>query len=210
MGTNGHQVKENHIFSSTTDGQTEVVNRTMIQLLRGYCSKHLKLWDEHLCYVQHAYNRAKHSSTQRSPFEICFGFMPRSPLDFVFGKDTMVDRHNDVDKETRFTEQIQEIHQEVQEQLEKSQAKYKARHDKHQMEHSFQVGDQVWLYISKDKMQGEGKKLKPMRHGPFRILEKIGENDFCLDLPAHMHIYSILNVDFLRWFEPSMIEDPKE
>jgi len=34
-----------------TDGQTEVVNRTMIQLLRGYCSKHPKLWDEHLCYV---------------------------------------------------------------------------------------------------------------------------------------------------------------
>ena len=68
----------------------------------------------------------------------------------------MVDRHSNVDRSTRFIEQIQEIHQSVQEQLEKSQAKYKARHDKHHMEHSFQVGDQVWLYISKDKMQGEG------------------------------------------------------
>ena len=110
-------------------------------------------------------------------------------MHFVFGKDTTVEGHNDVDKATRFIEQIQEIHQAVQEQLEKSQAKYKARHDKHWMEHSFQVGDQVWLYISKDKTQGEGKKLKPMRYGPFKILEKIGENDFHLDLPAYMHIY---------------------
>ena len=78
-----------------------------------------------------------------------------------------------MDKTTKFIEQIQEIHQVVQEQLEKSQAKYKARHDKHRVEHNFQVGDQVWLYISKDKMQGEGKKLKPIRYGSFKVLEKI-------------------------------------
>jgi len=78
------------------------------------------------------------------------------------------------------------------------------------MEHSFQVGDQVWLYISKDRMQGEGKKLKPISYGPFNILEKTGENDFHLDLPAYMHIYSVVNADFLRLFKPSLIEDPKE
>ena len=59
-------------------------------------------------------------------------------------------------------------------------------------------------------MQGEGKKLKPIRYRPFRILEKIGENDFHLDLPAYMHIYSIINADCLRLFEPSLIEDPEE
>jgi len=78
------------------------------------------------------------------------------------------------------------------------------------MEHSFEVGDQVWLYINKDRMQGEGKKLKPIRYGPFKILEKIGENYFRLDLPSYMHIYSVVNADSLRLFEPSLIEDPKE
>jgi len=160
--------------------------------------------------VQHAYNRAKQSSTQRYPSETWFGFIPTSYLDFVFGKDTMVDGHNDVEKATRFIEQIQEMHQEVHEQLEKSQANYKARHDKQQMEHYFQVGDQVWLYMNKDRMQGEGKKLKPIRYGPFRILEKIGENDFHLDLLAYMHIYSVMNADCLRLFEPSMVEDLEE
>jgi len=144
------KLKKSTAFHPQTDGQTEVVNRTVIQLLRRYCSKHPNLWDEHLCYVQHAYNRAKHSSTQRSPFETCFGFIPKSSLDFVFGKNIVVDGHSDVDKVTKFIEEIQEIHQAIQEQLERSQTKYKARHDKHGVEHSFQVGDQLWLYISKD------------------------------------------------------------
>ena len=109
------KLKKSTAFHPQTDGQTEVVNRTVIQLLRGYSSKHPKLSGEHLCYVQHAYNNAKHFSTQRSPFETYFGFTPRSPLDFVFGKDTMVEGHSDLNKATRFIEQIQEIHQAVQE-----------------------------------------------------------------------------------------------
>ncbi len=59
-------------------------------------------------------------------------------------------------------------------------------------------------------MQGEGKKLKPIRYGPFKILENIGENAFFLDLPAYMHIYLVVNVDCLRLFEPCLIEDPEE
>jgi len=59
-------------------------------------------------------------------------------------------------------------------------------------------------------MEGEGKKLKPIRYGPFKVLEKIGENAFRLDLPTYMHIYSVVNAENLRLFEPYLIEDPKE
>ena len=73
----------------------------------------------------------------------------------------------------------------------------------------FQVGGEVWLYISKQRLQGEGKKLKPIFYGPFKILEKIGNNAFKLDLP-HMQIYSIVNVENLRLFEPPLIDDQGE
>jgi len=102
-------------FHPHMDKQTEVVNRTVVHLLRAYCNKHPNIWDEHFCYVQHAYNRAKHSSTQRSSFETCLGYFPKYPLDFVFGKDIAVDRHSDLDKAKKFIEQIQLIHQAVQE-----------------------------------------------------------------------------------------------
>ena len=58
------KLKKSTAFHPQTDGQTEVVNRTVVQLLKGYCSKHPKLWDEQLQYIQHAYNHATHSSTK--------------------------------------------------------------------------------------------------------------------------------------------------
>jgi len=67
-------------------------------------------------------------------------------------------------------------------------------HDKHRVDHPFQVGDQVWLYISKERVKVEGKKLKPIRYGPFRIVIKIGHNALRLNLPPYMHIYLVVNV----------------
>jgi hypothetical protein len=204
------KLKKSTAFHPQTDGQTEVVNHTVVHLLHAYCSKHPKLWDEHLHYIQHAYNRAKHSSTQTSPFEACFGYLPKSPLDFIFGKDIAVDGQYDIDRAEKFIEQIQSIHQVVQEQLEKSQAKYKTRHDKHRVDHSFEVGDEVWLYISKERLKGEGKKLKPIRYGPFKIVDKIGNNAFRLDLPPYMQMYAVVNVENLKLYEPPLIDDQGE
>ena len=91
--------------------------------------------------------------------------------------------------------------------MEKSQAKYKTRHDKHRVDHSFQVGVEDCLYISKERLKGEGKKLKPIRYGPFEILEKIGNNAFHLNLPPYMQMYAVVNVENLRLYEPPLIDD---
>ncbi|XP_065874841.1 uncharacterized protein [Euphorbia lathyris] len=66
-----------------TDGQTEVVNRTLGQLLRAVIQKNLKSWEECLPFIEFAYNRAIHSSTNFSPFEIVYGFNPLTPLDLI-------------------------------------------------------------------------------------------------------------------------------
>ena len=102
---------------------------------------------------------------------------------------------------------LQLVHHTVQEQLDKSQSIYKERHEKHWVDHKFQVGDEVWLYVRKERLQGEGKKLKPIRYGPFKILEKIGTNAFKLDFPPYIQIYSVINVENLRLFEPPLIDD---
>ncbi|XP_057826627.1 uncharacterized protein LOC131038299 [Cryptomeria japonica] len=56
-------------------------------------------------------------------------------------------------------------------------------------------------------MQGEGENIKPIRYGPFEILEKIGTNSFRLNLPPYMQIYSVVNVENLKLYEPPMILD---
>ncbi|WVZ51748.1 hypothetical protein U9M48_002861 [Paspalum notatum var. saurae] len=56
------------LFSTTchlqTDGQTEVVNRTLSTMLRAVLKKNLKMWEECLPYVEFTYNRAVHSTTK--------------------------------------------------------------------------------------------------------------------------------------------------
>jgi len=45
------KLNKNTTFHPCTYGQIEVVNKTVLQFLRGYCSKHPKLWVEKFCYV---------------------------------------------------------------------------------------------------------------------------------------------------------------
>ena len=75
------------LFSTTyhpqTDGQTEVVNRTLSQLLFALIQKNLKSWEECLPFVKFAYNRTVHSATGFSPFEIIYDFNPLTPMDLI-------------------------------------------------------------------------------------------------------------------------------
>jgi hypothetical protein len=98
----------------------------------------------------------------------------------------------------------------VQEKFEKSQDKYNMRHEKHRVDHSFQVGDEFWTYIIKERLKGEGKKLKPIQYGPFKIIDKIGNNAFRLDLPPYMKMYAVVNVENFKLYEPPLIDDQGE
>ena len=74
------------LFSTTchpqSDGQTEVVNRTLSTLLRAIIKKkNIKTWEDCLPHVEVAYNRSVHSATKFSPFEIVYGVNPLTPLD---------------------------------------------------------------------------------------------------------------------------------
>jgi hypothetical protein len=75
------------LFSTTchsqTDGQTEVVNRTLSTMLRAVLKKNLKLWEDCLPHVEFAYNRAVHSTTNSCPFEIVYGFKSHTPMDLL-------------------------------------------------------------------------------------------------------------------------------
>jgi hypothetical protein len=54
------------------------------------------------------------------------------------------------------------------------------------------------------------KKLKPIRYGPFKIIDKIGNDAFHLDLPPYMKMYAVVNVDNLKLYEPPLIDDQGE
>jgi hypothetical protein len=75
------------LFSTTchpqTDGQTEVVNRTLSTMLWAILKTILKLWEECLPHIEFVYNRSIHSTMKVSLFLVVCGFNPRAPIDLL-------------------------------------------------------------------------------------------------------------------------------
>jgi hypothetical protein len=71
----------NLAFSSTyhlqTDGQTEVFNQSLGDLLRSLVTEHHTSWDQILPQAEFAYNDSVNRSTGKSPFQIFYGTQPR-------------------------------------------------------------------------------------------------------------------------------------
>jgi hypothetical protein len=116
-------------FHPQTDGQTEVVNRMIVQILHMYNSKHPHTWDESLPYVHHNYNQDLHSSTNHIPFQVGLGFQPLCPIDrampFVATQEDLAHVQSQANKENNFIENIQHIYQQVHDILDRGNAKYK-------------------------------------------------------------------------------------
>ncbi|GKC74825.1 putative reverse transcriptase domain-containing protein [Tanacetum coccineum] len=80
-------------------------------------------------------------------------------------------------------------------------------HVNKQFEGNSQEGDH---HRTKEKPKTEGKKIKHIRYGPFRILKKIDKNACQLKLPIqglYMEMYPTVNVDKLKLFKPSRLDD---
>ena len=75
------------------------------------------------------------------------------------------------------------------ENIERVTAKYKLAGDKGRKRVVFAPGDLVWLHLRKDRFPNLHKsKLMPRDDGPFKVLEKINDNAYKLELPAYFGV----------------------
>ena len=68
-------------FHPQTDGQTEVTNRSLGNLLRCLVADHVTSWDMVLPHAEFAFNNSVNRTTGCTPFEVVYGFRPSTPLD---------------------------------------------------------------------------------------------------------------------------------
>jgi hypothetical protein len=185
------------LFSTTchpqTDGQTEVVNRTLSTMLRAVLKKNIKMWEECLPHVEFAYNRSLHSTTKMCPFEIVYGFLPRAPIDLM----PLPSSEKLNFDATQRAELMLKLHETTKENIE--HAKYKIIGDKGRKQLDFAPGDLVWLHLRKERFPDLRKsKLMARADGPFKVLEKINENAYKLDLPADFAVSPTFNIADLK------------
>ena len=187
------------LFSTTchpqTDGQTEVVNRTLSTMLRAILKSNLKMWEECLPHIEFAYNRSLHSTTKMCPFEIVYGFLPRAPIDLL---PLPSSEKVNFDAKQR-AELILKMHELTKENIEKMNARYKLAGDKGRKHVVFEPGDLVWLHLRKDRFPDLRKsKLMPRADGPFKVLQKINDNAYKLELPADFGVSPTFNIADLK------------
>jgi hypothetical protein len=106
--------------------------------------KNLKDWEECLPYVEFAYNRAVHSTTNLCPFEIVYEFKPIAPI-YLLSLPLQEKTNMEASKRAAY---IKKIHEKAKEAIE--------------LKVLFEPGDLVWIHLSKEHFRDQRKsKLMP-------------------------------------------------
>lgn len=191
-------------YHPQTDGQSEVMVKTLKQMLRHYISHTQKDWINHLPVLEFAYNNSVHPTTKMTPFESDLGYSPASPHSLV------PDDMTEVPAAEAFVEAQEARMNTAIENILKAQQEQAAQYNKGRREVEFKEGDLVLLstkHLNPPFLQTGGKrKLQPKYTGPFRIIRKVGRLSYELDLPVHFKIHPVINLEYLKPFHESSPE----
>jgi hypothetical protein len=129
------------------------------------------------------------------PFEIVYGLLPRAPMDLMplpSSKKVNFDAK-------QCAEFILKLHETTKQNIERMNVKYKLAGDKGRMQLMFEPRDLVWLHLRKERFPDLRKsKLMARADGPFKVLEKINDNAYKLDLPVNFEVSPTFNIADLK------------
>jgi len=193
MGTSLDMSTAHH---QQTDGQSERTIQTLEQYLRMYTSKAHDDWDELLCHAEFAYNSAKSASTELSPFQVMYGYLPQTPASLML--DTPLQLHQPGARE--MMEQHRERFRMVYDALQDSHEKYSGQYDANKRDVTFEIGDLVYLdgeHIRKESDRSTNK-LQQRFLGPYKIVDRPSPLNYKLDLPPKSRLHPVFHVSKLR------------
>jgi hypothetical protein len=195
-------------YHPQTDGQTEVVNRSLSTLLRVLIKPNLKNWEECIPHAEFAYNRALHRATKRTPFEVVYGANPYTALDML-PLPLREQVNMDFDKRAAY---MKKLHEETRTTLEKHNKDHATKMNKNQRPMIFEEGDLVWLHLRKDRFPDERKsKLAPRGDGPFKVLKRINDNAYKIDISKSKYgVHDTFNVADISPYRGNPSDDEDE
>jgi hypothetical protein len=152
------------------------------------------MWEDCLPHVEFAYNRAVHSTTKVNPFQIVYDFNPRAPIDLL-PLPSSERINNDAKEHADF---ILKLHEKTKENIEKMNERYMTAGSEGRKEVKLKLGDLVWLHLRKDRFPELRKsKLMPRADGHFKILEKVNDNAYKLELSSNFGVSPTFNITYL-------------
>jgi hypothetical protein len=163
-------------------------------MLRVILKTNLKLWEECLPHIKFVYNRSIHSMTKVSPFRVVYDFNLSAPIDLLPLPPSETTCFN----ASQRSEFILKMHETTKLNIEKINEKYRIAASKSHKEVKLEPGDLVWLYLRKEQFPKLRKsKLMSRAAGPFKILAKINDNAYKLELPPEFGVTPTFNISDL-------------
>jgi hypothetical protein len=185
-------------YHPQTDGQAERTNQTLEQYLRCFLSYHQDDWADLLHFAEFAYNNSVHTSTKVTPFYAYTGCHPRWSIIETPEWPTHPGAENRL-------ERLRQIRADLSTHLQQAQQMHKVYADRHRLPSSFKIGDRVWLLRRHIKTTRPCEKLDYRRLGPFRIIGKINDVAFRLDLPPQLRIHPVFHSSLLEPYQENTI-----
>ncbi|WMV54632.1 hypothetical protein MTR67_048017 [Solanum verrucosum] len=145
--------------------------------------------------------RTFHSSTSKTPFEVVYGFNPLTPLDLL---PLPTNDFANLDGKKK-ADMMKKIPEQTRLAIEKKNKEAALRRNKGRKYIVFKPGDLVWVHMRKERFPSKRKtKLDPRGSGPYKVLERIGDNAYKLDLPGEFQVTATFNVSDLSHFDADL------
>ena len=187
----GVQVAMSTAYHPQTNGQTEVVNKSLKHYLRAFATNRPQSWVEWLLLAEFWFNTNFHVFLKMTHFEALYGFAPPRLLDYI-PSTTKVDS---VEVHLRTKQQLISL---LKQNFVAAQERMKVATDKHKTIREFAVGDWVYLklypYKQMSLRQKRLGKLSPRFYGPIQILQRVGNVSYKLDLSPESKLDSTFHV----------------
>ncbi|KAG9444940.1 hypothetical protein H6P81_016280 [Aristolochia fimbriata] len=166
----GTELPTSTAYHPQTNGQTEALSKCLEMYLRCFVADTPNQWIAVLPWAEYWYNTSFQTSAGMTPFEILYGRSPPTIPRYIKGST--------------------------------AQGRMKSLADKHRREVHFQVGD--WVYVKLKPYRQNSVRLQ--RHhklgrsffGPYKVIKRVGEVAYKLELPESARIHSVFHVSMLR------------
>lgn len=188
-------------FHPETDGQTERQNRTLEEYLRSYINIEQDNWDECLIGAEIAYNNSVNISTKQTPYYLNYGQHPN--LSAVINNNNNNNTNNSDVKQ--FLENIQVSVSHAKHCLLEAQERQQHYANQNRRALVFKIGDLVMLSTTNLKNLDKVPKLSQKYIGPFKIVKKISDVVYELEIPSDMNIHSSFHVSKLKRYNKNDI-----
>ncbi|KAA3455755.1 Transposon Ty3-G Gag-Pol polyprotein [Gossypium australe] len=182
-------------YHPQTDGQTEALNHCLKMHLHFMTGDEPGKWEGYLAWAEYWYNTTFQTSTGMTLFRALYGRDPPTIVSYEEGGSL----NTQVDKALQDWD---DLLRELKKNMSQAQLRMKNQADKKRRELEFAAGDWVFVRLQPYRQLSlrlhKYQKLSPRFFGPYKVIQRVGNVAYKLELLASTRIHPVFHISQLK------------